>query len=128
MFTAWLKTRQFPPYLYEELGPALRPYVSDTDVIVGSPSLEWSLPEHPHLVSVEAEGTAIKLQQVSGQEVWERAKPTVVVDVQQDTTLPPGLQTYMKVHQFGVCQTLEVMGRRVLLYRAGCPENSTSPG
>jgi hypothetical protein len=127
-FTHWLRTRELPPYLYQELGGVLRPYVTDTDVIVGTPSLEWSLPEHPHLVSVEAEGVAMKLWHVSGPEVWERARPTVVVDVQQETTLPPGLQTYMEAHQFGVCQTFEVMGRRVRLYRAGCPENGASSG
>jgi uncharacterized membrane protein (UPF0136 family) len=127
-FTDWLRTRQFPPYLYEKLGPVLRPYVSDTDVIVGTPSLEWSLPEHPHLVSVEAEAVAMKLWHVSGPEVWERAQPTVVVDVQQETTLPPGLEAYMKAHEFRVCQTFEVMGRHVLLYRATCRASSAGPG
>jgi hypothetical protein len=127
-FTHWLRTGQLPPYLYEELGPVLRPHVTDTDVIVGTPSLEWSLPEHPHLVSVEAEPVAMKLWHVGGREVWERAKPTVVVDVQSETWLPPGLQMYMDAHQFRVCQTFEVMGKRVWLYRAGCPENGGSPG
>jgi hypothetical protein len=127
-FTHWLKTRELPPYLYDELGGVLKSEISSTDVVVGTPLLTWSLPEHPHLLSTQAEVTAVKLWHVSGPEVWERVKPTVVIDVQQETTLPPGLQAYMKAHQFGVCQTFEVMGRRVLLYRATCRENGGSPG
>ena len=124
----WLKTREFPPYLYEELSGVIRPYITDADVIVGSPSLEWSLPERPHLVSVEAEVPAMRLWHVSGREVWERAAPTLVVDVQPETIFPPGLQAYMKAHQFELCETLHVMGQRVLLYRAACPDQGASPG
>jgi hypothetical protein len=127
-FTGWLRARELPPYLYDELGRMLRPSITDDDVIVGSALLAWSLPERPHLVSVDAEVTAMRLWHVSGPEVWERVKPTVVVDVQREITFPPGLQAYMQAHQFGVCDTLKVMGRRVRLYRAGCPENSDSPG
>jgi hypothetical protein len=127
-FTHWLKTREFPPYVYEELRGVIKPYITDTDVIVGSPSLEWSMPEHPHLISIEAEGVGMKLWHVSGLEVWKRAAPTVAVDVQPETTFPPGLQAYMKANQFGVCETLHVMGQRVLLYRAACPYKGASTG
>jgi hypothetical protein len=124
--TAWLRTGRLPPYLYEELGGALKSETSSSDVVVGSPLLEWSLPEYSHLLAVEAEVTATKLWQVSGQEVWERTQPTVVVTVEQEIILPPGLRAYMTAHQFGVCRTFELMGQRVQLYRAACP--AEAPG
>jgi len=95
-------------------------------VIVSTPLLTWSLPEHPHLLSIQAEATAMGLWDVSGLEVWERVGPTLAVDVQPETGFPPGLQAYMQQHEFGVCRTFRVMGHRVLLYRAGCPASDES--
>ncbi len=123
----WLRTGRFPPYLYNELRDELQPEVTDDDVIVSTPLLTWSLPEHPHLLSVQAEATAMGLWDVSGVEVWERVEPTLMVDVQPETTFPPGLQTYMQRHGFDVCRTFRVMGHRVLVYRAECPA-SDDPG
>jgi hypothetical protein len=61
-------------------------------------------------------------------EKTELRRPTVTVDVQPETTFPPGLQAYMKAHQSEVCETLNVMGQRALLYRAACPDKGASPG
>lgn len=124
--TDWLRTGRFPPYLYEALGDELQAEVTDDDVIVSTPLLTWSLPEHPHLLSIQAEATAMGLWNVSGLEVWERVGPTLAVDVQPETGFPSGLQAYMQHYEFGVCRTFRVMGHRVLLYRAGCPASDES--
>lgn len=120
-FGRWLQTGEFPPYLYTELQPVLRPRVSSSDVVVSTHQLIWTIPDHPHLVSFAAEATGMERWGLSEPvEVWERVRPTVIIHVEHQMHFDPGLQAYMSNHQFAVCETLNVLNTAITIYREQC--------
>lgn len=115
------RTGQFPPFLYEEMKPALTPYVHADDVVVSTHQLVWTLPYHPQLISFAAEYTAIKRWKLSRPiEVWERVHPTLIVDIEAEMVFNEGLQAYIQQQGFQICQTLHVLDRDIRLYRTTC--------
>jgi hypothetical protein len=118
----WLETRQFPPYMYAEIGSRLDEYLEDGDVVVSTQMLIWSLHDDPvELLSPEAEPVGMRRWHITGVEVWERVQPDVVVDIPQNMTLPPGLLDYMQAHEFDVCADFRFYGYEVQILRADCP-------
>ena len=58
--------------------------------------------------------------QVSAEQVWERAAPTVIVDIADQMTITDGLRAYMADHHFQRCATLQVQYLHVDVYRPDC--------
>ncbi|MBC7811824.1 MAG: hypothetical protein H7175_11790 [Burkholderiales bacterium] len=126
-FVAWdnvtvvLQTGTLPPYLYAEMGETLAQAISADDVVVGTHQLLWSFPDHEHLYSASAEGTAMERWGLSDPSaVWERAAPTVIVKVDGQTDVGPGLEDYMARHDFQMCDAFVVQGIAVTVYRESC--------
>jgi hypothetical protein len=117
-----LANRRLPPFLYEELRPELQSYVHPDDIIVSTHELIWTFPDHRHLVGVMAETVAAQRWQLSDPEqVWERVQPTVVVYLEHQMDIPPGLEAYMTNHVFQTCGRLRVLDVAVTIYRQQCP-------
>jgi hypothetical protein len=126
-FGAWLRTGELPPYLYlyEELGDVLEPFISEDDVVVSTSQLLWTFPESPQVVFGAAEATVLRERPDIGAsepvEVWEDIRPTVVVYVENEMSITPGLEAYMAQHEFEQCQELEFLNHHIEIYRETCP-------
>jgi len=118
----WLKTGHLGPYLYEEMGPVVRPFITDNDVVASTHLLIWGLPQQPILVSYAGEITAMRRWNLSDPEaVWERVQPTVMIAVGgSQMVINPGLQAYLERHTFQVCQQLTVQNVSVTISRPVC--------
>jgi hypothetical protein len=124
-FQTWTQTSDLPPFFYEELGKVLNPLITEDDVLAGSDQFLWSLPEHPHIYTTGAEAVVLRERPDIGAttplEVWEYIAPTVVVYVEHEMTLTPGLEAYMDIHDFEVCERFALLEHTVEVYRADCP-------
>ena len=116
-----LREGRFPPYLYVELGRRLEPLVEEDTVVVSTELLIWGLPDHRHLISTAAEHTASERWGIPERAVWERVAPDLVVLVDQETVVGPGLRAYINEQSFGLCDTFMLHGLRVDLLAPSCP-------
>lgn len=121
-----LAQRELPPRFYQELQPMLRAEVTEDDVVVGTTSLIWALPEHPQLLAFGAEITAARLRGYEDElaRVWYDEQPTLVVRNENGLPVPPGLQQYMAENDFQVCQEWRLLGYAVELLRADCDDGT----
>jgi hypothetical protein len=123
----WARTGTFPPFLYTELRPALQPYIRPDDTVISTHQLIWTLPEQANLINVGAEVTAMNRWKITDPvEVWERVQPTVLVMLEKQMTLNPGLEVYLARHQWQLCTRLQVMETNIQIYRPVCPATKTS--
>lgn len=119
--TNWLRAGELPPFLYQELQSVLPPLVNPDDVVVSTHQLVWTLPHHANLVSFAAEQTAMRRWQLTDPKaVWERVRPTLIVEVENEMHFDPGLLAYMEEQGFQICDTLEVLDTPINLYRTSC--------
>ncbi|MBI5671255.1 MAG: hypothetical protein HZC41_24930 [Chloroflexi bacterium] len=116
-----LANGRLPPFLYEELRPALQTYIRPNDVIVSTHELLWTYPNHRNLVGVMAETVGSQRWGLNNPvDVWERVQPTVVIAIEHQMDIPPGLAAYMSNHEFKVCDTLRVLATTITIYREQC--------
>ncbi len=116
-----VRNRGFAPTTYEQLRPLLEPYIQPDDVVVSSHQLIWTYPELANLVSYGAELTAMRRWGLSDPAaVWERVQPTVLVYIDKEMVLNPGLETYLERHAFQPCAEFPVAETRVIIYRETC--------
>jgi hypothetical protein len=117
----WVKTGELPRFLYTELEPVLSPFIQKDDVVVSTHQLIWTFPDHPHLISVGAEVTAMRRWGLDDPVlVWQRVRPTKVVYVKDQMDLSPALLAYMEQRWFEVCLTRQVIEQEVTLYAENC--------
>lgn len=117
----WLRTGTPPTYVYRDLRAPLQAYIRDDDVIAGSHLLIWTLPDHSQLVSYAGEVTGMRRWSLTdAQAVWERVAPTVVINVEPEMTINPGLSQYMERQQFTRCALFSIRQLNVTLYRPRC--------
>lgn len=127
-FIAWdsvgttLRTGRLPQTINHTLGEAVRPYITDDDMLVGTHELLWTFPHRGDFFSMAAELNVQRTRNLDDPvQVWEDAAPTVIVS-EGRMVIPPGLQTYMAREGFMVCQSFDVGGLPVQIYRVTCPE------
>ncbi len=127
-FIAWpavqyvAQTGELPPFLYEELKPKLLPLLRDDDVVASTHQLIWTIPHKPTLYFVGSEATAQETYHLTDREqVWERVKPTVIVNVENQMVIEKGLQAYIDNHHFVVCDEMTVTGVNITVMRETCP-------
>lgn len=117
-----LRTGRLPPFLYEELRPALQPYIVDDDIIVSTHQLVWTFPYHLKLYGIIGEVYGMKRWNLdSAEAVWEHVQPTVVIEVEHQMDISEGLAAYMSNHNFQTCGRLSVMESAITIYREQCP-------
>jgi len=117
----WLRTGTLPTYAYAELTPRLAPLVNTDDVIVSTHLLIWTLPHQPQLYSVTGELTAMNRWRLSAPEqVWERLRPTVIIDLPQQMTMTDGLRAYMVAGNFALCESVSAGELTANIYRRVC--------
>ncbi len=118
-----LQTGEIPVDLYDVLEPELSPHLRDDDIIASTGQLIWLYPESPTVVNVAAEYlNTVWRGFETADEVWEWVQPTVVVYIEREMSLSPGLQTYMDNHEFEECQLLNVLHFTIHVLREVCPE------
>lgn len=117
----WFRTGTPPTYVYRDLRAPLQAYIRDEDIIAGSHLLIWTLPDHPQLVSYAGEVTGMRRWSlIDSEAVWERVAPTVVINIEPEMTINPGLSEYMQQQQFMLCASFSIRQLNVTLYRPGC--------
>ncbi len=117
----WLRTGTPPTYVYRDLRAPLQVYLRDDDVIAGSHLLIWTLPDHPQLISYAGEVTGMRRWSLTDSEaVWEQVAPTVVINIEPEMTINPGLSQYMEQRRFVQCASFSLRQLNVTLYRPGC--------
>jgi hypothetical protein len=117
----WVRTGTPPTYVYRDLRAPLQAHIRDDDVIAGSHLLIWTLPDHPQLVSYAGEVTGMRRWSLTdSQAVWERVAPTIVINIEPEMTINPGLSQYMEQRQFVLCASFSLRQLNVTLYRPGC--------
>ncbi|PJF24698.1 MAG: hypothetical protein CUN53_16520, partial [Phototrophicales bacterium] len=118
---AWVRTGTPPTYVYRDLRAPLQAHIRDDDVIAGSHLLIWTLPDHPQLVSYAGEITGMRRWSLTdSQAVWERVAPTVVINIEPEMTINPGLSQYMEQQHFTRCASFAIRQLNITLYRPDC--------
>jgi hypothetical protein len=120
----WMKTGSLPSYPFEILGKSIQDnYLTENDVVATWHVVIWGMPYARNLVSFGAEGQASMGQRSlisSPITLWESVKPTIIVQINDYSTIPPGLKMYMEEHHFGLCQQPDIAGFRLEIYRERC--------
>lgn len=114
----WMLGSQDPEYVYAAIRPDLLQRVSDDDIIVSSHFLLWTLPDHEQLYSAAGEITAMRRWQITGEQVWERVNPSVIITIEDMMEIPPGLASYMQSYE--KCDTVQMESLTLNFYRPVC--------
>jgi hypothetical protein len=112
-----------PPYPVKELGEQVAAVLRPDDIVASTHEFIWAMPHEPKLYSAAAEITLYQERQLPNlQAAWDVIRPTVVVHLQQQMEMTPGLLAYMEQHNFQLCQQIDY-GLTALIYRPKCDDS-----
>lgn len=109
-----------PDYVYHQMKTPVESRLGTEDTVASTHLLIWTLGNRPSLYSVASEWSAAQRWRIGLNEVWERVRPTVIIDIPGQMTIDPGLQEYMSHHDFRVCESVVIQELRLDFYRADC--------
>lgn len=113
---------RMPDFLAQDWGEAVLPRLLPDDRLASSHELIWTLQDDPRLIAFGAEASMIKRFGLADNPAlaWERIQPTVIIDMDRRTVIPPGLATYMEQTGFELCETFMVRDLEARVYRIDC--------
>lgn len=117
-----LQTGQLRPHTTQIVNDAIMPMIRENDVVVGGIELVWGM-HYRDFISFAAEGYQMSYQHLDdGAVFWESVAPDVIVFVPQREALPPGLQRYMELAEYQLCEAIQVRGQDIEVYRQYCAD------
>jgi hypothetical protein len=121
----FLQNGRFKPTLYEELRDPLLPLLRADDTIVSTHLLIWTLPptQQDRLVTYGAEWTAMRRWNITDPvQVWDRVQPTVVILLDTEMVINPGLEQYIEQEDFMECEAFVLRSTQIRVLRQECPQ------